>query len=195
MEPHGNTHLSRSQSPSPVMAQRGVMPKVQSQPSLPASDTQRSSRTSSSSSMNSSRTSSRSTSPTRSPESLIQKILRKIKNEEPFFSLEFFPPRTATGAVNLISRYGWIAVVPYTREKSVADLIEWLPGVHCSATSPGTRRGTQAGIVSAVQWWSRMQRSTTAAWRPCYTWRAPTARKMKSPHICIKQRAKGLKIF
>lgn len=100
------THCSRSQSPSPVMAHHGVIPKVQSQPALSAiPDSRRSTRTSSSSSMASSQTSSRSTSPTRSPETLAQKILRKIKNEETFFSLEFFPPRTATAAANLISRY------------------------------------------------------------------------------------------
>ena len=35
---------------------------------------------------------------------LITRIQDKIANNEPYFSLEFFPPRTANGAVNLISR-------------------------------------------------------------------------------------------
>ena len=35
---------------------------------------------------------------------LIDRIHDKIELGEPFFSLEFFPPRTANGAVNLISR-------------------------------------------------------------------------------------------
>jgi len=38
-------------------------------------------------------------------ESLIEKINSKIENHEKFFSLEFFPPRTKEGAVNLLARY------------------------------------------------------------------------------------------
>ena len=36
--------------------------------------------------------------------SLINRIKRKIEEKEPFFSLEFFPPRTPNGAVNLIAK-------------------------------------------------------------------------------------------
>lgn len=36
--------------------------------------------------------------------SLIEKIHRKIEEKEPFFSLEFFPPKTPNGAVNLIAK-------------------------------------------------------------------------------------------
>jgi methylenetetrahydrofolate reductase (NADPH) len=36
---------------------------------------------------------------------LIESINERIQDGEPFFSLEFFPPRTASGAVNLISRF------------------------------------------------------------------------------------------
>lgn len=37
-------------------------------------------------------------------ETLIEKIKRRIANKEFWFSLEFFPPRTANGAANLISK-------------------------------------------------------------------------------------------
>jgi len=38
-------------------------------------------------------------------ESLIDKINSRIENHEKFFSLEFFPPRTKEGAVNLLARF------------------------------------------------------------------------------------------
>ena len=41
--------------------------------------------------------------------SLARRINEKIRNEEKFFSLEFFPPRTPNGAVNLISRFDRMA--------------------------------------------------------------------------------------
>ena len=37
--------------------------------------------------------------------SLAEKILKRIQANDPFFSLEFFPPRTEQGAANLIGRY------------------------------------------------------------------------------------------
>ena len=37
--------------------------------------------------------------------SLGEMIKQKITNGEKFFSLEFFPPRTPNGAVNLIARF------------------------------------------------------------------------------------------
>ena len=37
--------------------------------------------------------------------SLAEKIESRIKSGEKFFSLEFFPPRTKEGAVNLLARY------------------------------------------------------------------------------------------
>ena len=40
-----------------------------------------------------------------SEQSLIEKIHSKIDNGEKFFSLEFFPPRTKEGAVNLLARF------------------------------------------------------------------------------------------
>ena len=36
--------------------------------------------------------------------SLIDKIEKRIQNRDRWFSLEFFPPRTAAGAVNLVHR-------------------------------------------------------------------------------------------
>ncbi|RWS16852.1 methylenetetrahydrofolate reductase-like protein, partial [Dinothrombium tinctorium] len=36
---------------------------------------------------------------------LIEKINQRIKSNDPFFSLEFFPPRTKEGGVNLLSRF------------------------------------------------------------------------------------------
>lgn len=36
---------------------------------------------------------------------LIDRIYRRQTSGDKFFSLEFFPPRTAAGAVNLISRF------------------------------------------------------------------------------------------
>ena len=38
-------------------------------------------------------------------QSLSDKIQEKIVNKEYFFSLEFFPPRTPNGAVNLVARF------------------------------------------------------------------------------------------
>jgi methylenetetrahydrofolate reductase (NADPH) len=38
-------------------------------------------------------------------ERLIDRIYRRKASGDKFFSLEFFPARTASGAVNLISRY------------------------------------------------------------------------------------------
>jgi len=36
---------------------------------------------------------------------LKEKILSKIESGDHFYSLEFFPPRTKSGAVNLLARY------------------------------------------------------------------------------------------
>lgn len=36
--------------------------------------------------------------------SLAEKIQKRIEASDPFFSLEFFPPRTEQGAANLIGR-------------------------------------------------------------------------------------------
>ena len=36
--------------------------------------------------------------------SLINKIKKRIEEKEPFFSLEFFPPKTPNGAVNLVAK-------------------------------------------------------------------------------------------
>ena len=41
--------------------------------------------------------------------SLSERINQKIRDNEKFFSLEFFPPRTPNGAVNLISRFDRMA--------------------------------------------------------------------------------------
>lgn len=38
---------------------------------------------------------------------LCQKVLNRFENKEPFFSFEFFPPRTANGALNLLARYAY----------------------------------------------------------------------------------------
>ncbi|XP_078490239.1 methylenetetrahydrofolate reductase (NADPH) [Ciona intestinalis] len=40
-----------------------------------------------------------------SVESLADKILSRVESKDPFFSLEFFPPRTEQGAANLIGRF------------------------------------------------------------------------------------------
>lgn len=36
--------------------------------------------------------------------SLTERMNRRIQSGDPWYSLEFFPPRTANGAVNLVSR-------------------------------------------------------------------------------------------
>lgn len=36
--------------------------------------------------------------------SLTERMDRRIQSGDPWYSLEFFPPRTANGAVNLVSR-------------------------------------------------------------------------------------------
>ncbi|KAK3735397.1 hypothetical protein QZH41_013389 [Actinostola sp. cb2023] len=43
------------------------------------------------------------------PLTLIEKLNNKIANNEKFFSLEFFPPRTPNGAVNLLGKFDRIA--------------------------------------------------------------------------------------
>lgn len=43
------------------------------------------------------------------PLTLIEKLNQKIANNEKFFSLEFFPPRTPNGAVNLLGKFDRIA--------------------------------------------------------------------------------------
>lgn len=40
-----------------------------------------------------------------SEKTLAEKIRLRIESGEKFFSLEFFPPRTKEGAVNLLARY------------------------------------------------------------------------------------------
>jgi methylenetetrahydrofolate reductase (NADPH) len=42
-------------------------------------------------------------------ESLMKKMLRRIANNEPWFSLEFFPPKTINGAANLITKFEHLA--------------------------------------------------------------------------------------
>jgi len=37
--------------------------------------------------------------------SLVEKIRERSESGEPFFSLEFFPPRTKSGAANLLARF------------------------------------------------------------------------------------------
>ena len=39
------------------------------------------------------------------PLSLIEKVNHRIASKDPFFSLEFFPPRTPNGAVNLVGKF------------------------------------------------------------------------------------------
>uniref|UniRef100_H9GT71 Methylenetetrahydrofolate reductase (NAD(P)H) n=1 Tax=Anolis carolinensis TaxID=28377 RepID=H9GT71_ANOCA len=56
----------------------------------------------------SSKESSRCSTPVLEPERherLREKMRRRLESGDKWFSLEFFPPRTASGAVNLISRY------------------------------------------------------------------------------------------
>ena len=43
--------------------------------------------------------------PLEKSQTLIEKIQDHIANKKKFFSLEFFPPRTPNGAVNLVARF------------------------------------------------------------------------------------------
>ncbi|GCB68844.1 methylenetetrahydrofolate reductase (NADPH) [Scyliorhinus torazame] len=54
--------------------------------------------------------SSRSSTPSPDADGLQEKIRRHIESGDKWFSLEFFPPRTSGGAVNLISRFDHMAV-------------------------------------------------------------------------------------
>ena len=47
---------------------------------------------------------------------LTQRIQRRIQSGDPWFSLEFFPPRTVNGAVNLVSRS--VKAISYSQSKS-----------------------------------------------------------------------------
>ncbi|XP_002737338.1 methylenetetrahydrofolate reductase (NADPH) [Saccoglossus kowalevskii] len=62
---------------------------------------------------------------------LIDRIQKRINSKEKFFSLEFFPPRTANGAVNLVSRFDRMAL----GQPLFCD-ITWHPAGNPAGNSP-----------------------------------------------------------
>ena len=55
-------------------------------------------------------------------EKLLDKIQKRIEANTPFFSLEFFPPRTEQGAANLIGRLVLSSHLQTSRPTVVANL-------------------------------------------------------------------------
>lgn len=89
---------------------------------------------------------------------LRDKMRRRIESGDHWFSLEFFPPRTASGAVNLISRWSEKEMTnpsftAWHRKTLIrlmmmtllsVDLTGWVLEGLCSSTSRGTQPGTRA---------------------------------------------------
>ena len=122
-------------------------------------------------------------------ESLIDKINSRIENHEKFFSLEFFPPRTKEGAVNLLARYYsllldfffsllynkcrlWIhelimSIIDTTvefKDLNVSDL-----PVRYFAMSLGIQLEIPAAIPKRHRWLLPALHSITVDWKPCCT--------------------------
>jgi hypothetical protein len=72
--------------------------------------------------------------------SLIDKINRNIANNEKWFSLEFFPPRTEQGAANLISKFDYLA-----SGKPLFCDITWHP-----SGDPSSDKPTSSTKIAAV---------------------------------------------
>ncbi|CAG5127360.1 unnamed protein product, partial [Candidula unifasciata] len=73
---------------------------------------------------------------------LIDKIRKREKSGEPFFSLEFFPPHTNSGAMNLISRFERLAA-----SNPLFCDITWHPASDPSNTEKPTSSTCMAGIM------------------------------------------------
>ncbi|XP_064610960.1 methylenetetrahydrofolate reductase (NADPH)-like [Liolophura sinensis] len=73
---------------------------------------------------------------------LIDRINSRVKSGDKFFSLEFFPPRTAGGAVNLISRFERMA----EGQPLFCD-ITWHPAGNPSCTEKPTSSTCMAGTM------------------------------------------------
>jgi methylenetetrahydrofolate reductase (NADPH) len=76
--------------------------------------------------------------------SVLDMVNEKIESKEPFYSLEFFPPRTEDGTINLYSRIDRFATLPYP--PLFVDITWSAGGVH----KPGSPNPTP-GIVKQVQ--------------------------------------------
>ncbi|KAK0061314.1 methylenetetrahydrofolate reductase-like isoform X1 [Biomphalaria pfeifferi] len=74
--------------------------------------------------------------------SLIERIRKRIQGKTPFFSLEFFPPRTQSGAMNLISRFERLS----EGHPLFCD-ITWHPAGDPSNTEKPTSSTCMAGVM------------------------------------------------
>ncbi|XP_078414112.1 methylenetetrahydrofolate reductase (NADPH) isoform X2 [Cetorhinus maximus] len=92
------------------------------------------------SSSDGSRGSSRSSTPGPDADRLQEKMRRRIESGDKWFSLEFFPPRTASGAVNLISRFDHMAV-----GGPLFIDVTWHP-----AGDPGSDKETSSMTVASI---------------------------------------------
>jgi len=73
-------------------------------------------------------------------QSLADKIKNKISKNEKFFSLEFFPPRTPNGAVNLVSRFDRMS-----RGGPLFCDVTWHP-----AGDPGSDKDTSSSTIASI---------------------------------------------
>ena len=71
---------------------------------------------------------------------LIEKIKKKIEEKEAFFSLEFFPPRTPNGAVNLVAKFDRLS-----RGNPLFCDITWHP-----AGDPAGDKETSSSTIASV---------------------------------------------
>jgi len=76
----------------------------------------------------------------RKPPTLADKVLSRAENREKFFSLEFFPPRTPNGAVNLISRFDRMS-----RGGPLFCDVTWHP-----AGDPSSDKETSSTTIAAI---------------------------------------------
>ena len=71
---------------------------------------------------------------------LAEKINEKIRQKETFFSLEYFPPRTPNGAVNLVSRFERMS-----RGGPLFCDVTWHP-----AGDPGSDKETSSTTIASI---------------------------------------------
>merc|ERR1719317_225125 len=73
-------------------------------------------------------------------QTLAEKINEKIRQKETFFSLEYFPPRTPNGAVNLVSRFERMS-----RGGPLFCDVTWHP-----AGDPGSDKETSSTTIASI---------------------------------------------
>jgi len=110
--------------------------------------------------------------------SVIDMVKERMDTQEPFYSLEFFPPRTEDGTINLYSRIDRFATQPYP--PLFVDITWSAGGIH----KPGSPNPTP-GIVKQVQEYCCL---TTNMHLTCNT-----ATKAEIREILVKAKANNIR--